>query len=129
MTGIVTKTLCGPIAIRALGVISVAFACGLLTLTLLNLRSWLMYAGPKWWPPLLMGACFWGVLGLGMVYYKKWAASIFTISTAGIGVSMIVGPLLLSIKTGNLWVLANIPFGIGLCLPIAPTVVSWRELR
>jgi hypothetical protein len=129
MAGTLDKSIEGPVAVRILGVISLMFASGLFLLTFLNIRSWLLYAGPKWWPTLLLGACYWGVLGLGMVYYRKWAAFIFATSATVIGLSMIVGPLWMSIKTGNLWVLANVPFGVGFCLPTVATVISWRELR
>jgi len=129
MRGTLDKSVGEPVAIRVLGVISLIFASGLLLLGLLNVRPWLVYAGPKWWPPLLMAACYWGVLGLGMVNYKRWSASIFVISASGIGLWMVEGAILLSIKTGNLWVLANVPFGLALCLPIIPTIASWRQLR
>jgi hypothetical protein len=129
MASVFAKPLSGLAKIRALGITSVALASCLLGLALLNLRSGLTYGAPKWWPPLLVGAFYWGLLGFGMIYYRKWAASIFTTSTAAIGVSMVLGSIWLTVKTGNLWALVNIPYGVALCLPLVPTVLSWRELR
>ena len=129
MASIFAKSLNGLAKVRALGVASVALGFCLLGLALLNLRSGLTYGAPKWCPPLLVGAFYWGLVGFGMICYRKWAASTFTTSTVAIGVSMVLGSIWLSIKTGNLWALVNIPYGVVLCLPLFPTVSSWRELR
>ena len=116
-------------AIRVLALMSLVFAAGLSILAILNVRSWLVYAGPKWWPPLLAFAVYWGALGLRMMYFKKWAVAAFAITTTSIGLWLLIGSTILGIKSDNLWVLANVPFGLGLCLPMVTAIGCWRDLK
>jgi hypothetical protein len=115
--------------IRNMAFLSLGLAGFLLLLALLNLRSWSLYGEYKWWPPLLLGAAYWGVLGIGMLYFRKWAALLFALSTTGFGLLLVIAAISAFVKHSFPGVLINIPLGLSLGLPMIPVVRSWRELK
>jgi hypothetical protein len=115
--------------IRLLATLSLLFAGGLLLLSLLNIRSWFYYGGPKWWPPLMLGAIYWGVLGAGMAYRGKWAIGLFAVSTGLIGLCLIIGPIVEAIRTASGWALLSVPLGAALFIPVVMAVSCWRDLK
>jgi len=115
-------------AIRGLAGVALINAAGFLLLSILNIRAWLLYAQPKWWPPLLLMSIYCGTLGVGMLHRRKWAVALFVISALAVGISLLIGSILSSIASGNVWVLANVPLGVALCLPLIPAILSWPEL-
>lgn len=66
------------------------------------------------------------VLGVGLVYAKKWAVALFVVTMAGIGIFVVVRAV---IETPFPWTLLNIAIGIAFCLPFVPAVRCWRELK
>jgi len=116
-------------AIRIMGFLSLGLAAILLILCLLNLRSWLLYGQHRWWPPLLLGSAYWGVLGVGMVYFRKWAAAVFAISMTSFGLYLSVMSVMSFMKSRFPGVLVNVPLGLLLCVSLVPVVRFWRELK
>ncbi len=115
--------------IRVLAFISFGVAALLLILTILNLRAWLIYNQPRWWPTLLVGGGALGGLGIGLLYLKKSAVILFAASTTSIGLCIAIGAVQQSMKTGYPWVLVNVPLGLLMCLSLLPTILGWRELK
>jgi hypothetical protein len=69
---------------------------------------------------------FWAVIGVGLVYLKKWAVALFVVSMLSIGVFVVVRAI---IETPFPWTLVNIAFGLVFCIPFVPAVRGWRELK
>ena len=114
-----------PNLFRGFGYVATGFAVILGILFLLNLRSRLLYHGPNYSPLGWMGI-YSAILGVGLIYLKKWAVALFVITMSAIGIFVVVRAV---IETPFPWTLLNIAIGIAFCVPFLPALRCWRELK
>jgi hypothetical protein len=114
-----------PTLFRAFGYLSIAFATVLFFLFVLNLRARLLFHGPDY-SALLWMSMYWGSIGVGLAYLRKWAVGLFVISTVTIGLFLIAGSIL---KVQFPWALANIATGVLFCFPCVPAARCWTQFR
>ena len=107
-----------PTLFRGFGYVAIGFAVILGTLFLLNLRSRLLYHGPNYLPLGWM-SIYSALLGVGLVYLKKWAVALFVMTMSGIGFFVIVRAV---IETPFPWALLDIAIGIAFWVPFVPAL-------
>jgi hypothetical protein len=66
------------------------------------------------------------VVGLGLVYLRRWAVALFAISSVAIGFFLIVRSM---IETPFPWTLVNIAMGVLFCLPAVPAIRCWSQFK
>jgi hypothetical protein len=114
-----------PTIFRSLGYVAIGFGVLLGVLFLLNLRSRLLYHGPNYSPLAWMGI-YCVVLGVGLVYLKKWAVALFVSSMSCMGIFVVVRSI---IETPFPWTLLNIAIGLAFFTPSVPALRCWHELK
>jgi hypothetical protein len=114
-----------PCHFRGFGYLAIGFAVLWGVLVLSNLRSWLTYNGPNY-SPLGLISVYWGALGVGLVYMKKWAVALFVLSLSSIGIFVVLRAIF---ETPFPSALLYIAFGLALCMPFVPALRYWHDLK
>ena len=76
--------------------------------------------------PFTGAALFSVLIGLGLLFHRKWAAVLFAVILASIGVWMVILSIL---KVPLPWLILNIAFGAALLVPAVITVRCWPQLK
>jgi hypothetical protein len=114
-----------PNLFRGIGYLVIGFAVVLALLFLANLRSRIFFRGPNY-SALGWMSIYWGVIGMGLVYLKKWGVALFVVSMSAIGVFVVVRSI---IETPFPWTLLNVAIGLAFCIPSIPALRCWHELN
>jgi hypothetical protein len=76
--------------------------------------------------PFTSAALFSVLIGLGLLFHRKWAAVLFAVTLASIGMWMVI---LSIVKVPLPWLILNIAFGGVLLVPGVITVRCWPQLN
>jgi hypothetical protein len=115
--------------VRVTGRLMVAVAGVVLMLAFFNLRSRLCYQGPDY-SILFWMAAYAGIVGLGLLLFRRWAAILLAVTWGGVGIASIVGASVGVLRGGSLFALvAAIGYGVPLCWIPFLILRKWKLLR
>ncbi len=114
---------------RTIGQIMMFGGAVVLVLFFFNLRSRLHYHGPDYSLLFWVAACA-EIIGIGLLFFKKWAAVLLAVTWCGVGAASIVGASLSAMRGGSwfAWV-AAIVYGVPLCWIPIRILRRWPLLR